>query len=65
MVNFLHLFRSKGIHAVGTILLNRLRGCPLDVKKNLMKNGAMDYRCDSNSGIKIVKWVDKNVVNLA
>ena len=25
----------------------------------------MDYRCDSNSGIMIVKWVDKNVVNRA
>ena len=67
MVNFPHLFKSKEIHAVGKILLNRLRGCPLDVKKHLMKNGrgAMDYRCDSNSGIMIVKWVDKNVVNRA
>ena len=32
-----------------------------------MKNvrSAMDYRCDSNSGIMAVKWVDNSVVNLA
>ena len=64
-LNLLHPFRSKGIHAVGTIRLNRLRCCPLDAKKDLIKNGrcAMDYRCDSNSGIMAVKWVDNSVVN--
>ena len=35
----LHHFRSKGIHAVGTIRLNRLPGCHLDANKDLIKNG--------------------------
>ena len=66
-LDLLQHFRSKGIHAVGTIRLNRLRGCLLDANKDLMKNGrgVMDYRCDSNSGIMAVKWVDDSVVNLA
>ena len=65
-LDLLHHFRSKRIHAVGTIGLNRLRGCPLDANKDLKKNarGAMDYRCDSYSGIMAVKWVDNSVVNL-
>ena len=31
-----------------------------------MKNGrnAMDYRCDSNSRIMAVKWIDNSMVNL-
>ena len=65
-LDLLHSFRSKGIHAVGTNRLNRLRDCPLDANKDLMKNGrgAMDYHSDSNSGIMAVKWVDNSVVNL-
>ena len=67
MLGLLHQFRSKGIYAVGTIRLNRLRGCPLDANKDLIKNvrGAMNYRCDSNSGIMAVKWIDNSMVNLA
>ena len=61
-----HHFRSTGIHAVGTIQLNRSRGCPLDANKNLMKNrrDAMDYHCNRNSGMMAVKRVDSSVVNL-
>ena len=67
MLGLLHQFRSKGIHAVGTIRLNRLRGCPLDANKDLIKNvrGTMNYRSDSNSGIMTVKWIDNSMVNLA
>ena len=55
-LDLLHHFRSKGIHAVGRIRLNHLRGCPLDANKDLMRNsrGAMDCRCDNNSGIMAV-----------
>ena len=65
-LDLLHPLISKGIYAVGTIRLNRLQGCPLDANKDLMKNGrgAMDYRCNSNSGIMAVKLVDNSVVNL-
>ena len=64
-LDLLHHLRSKGIHAVGTIRWNSLQGFPLDANKDLMKNGAMDYNCDRNSGIMAVKWVDNSVVNLA
>ena len=66
-LDLLHHFRSKGIHAVGTVQLNRLQCCPLDENKDLMKNGrdAMDYRCGSSSGIMTVKWFDKSMGNLA
>ena len=66
-MDLLHYFRLKGIHAVATVRLNRLRRCPLDANKDLMKNGrgAMDYFCDSNSGIMAVKCVDNSIVNLA
>ena len=37
-LDLLHHFRSKGIYAVWTIRLNRLRSCPLDTNKDLMKN---------------------------
>ena len=66
-LDLLHHFRSKGIHAVGTVPMKRLQDCPLDANKDLMKNGrgATDYRCDSNWGIMSVKLVDNSVVNLA
>ena len=64
-LDLLHHLRSKGIHAVGTIRWNCLQGLPLDANKDLMKNGAMDYHCDRDSGIIAVKWVDNSVVNLA
>ena len=59
--------RLKGIHAVGTIRLNCLQGCPLDANKDLMKNGrsTIDYCCDRNSGIMAKKWVNYSMVNLA
>ena len=65
-LDLLHHFRSREIQAIGTIRLNRLRGCPLDANKDLMKNGrdAMDCRCDSNSEMMTVKWVDNSVANL-
>ena len=65
-LDLLNPFRSKGIHAVGTTRLKRLRGCPLDASKGLMESGgdAMDYRRDSNSGIMAVKWAVNSAVNL-
>ena len=35
-LDLLHDFISKGIYAVGTIRLNRLRGCSLGANKNLV-----------------------------
>ena len=66
-LDLLHHFRSKGIHAVGTTRLNHLQDCPIDTNKDLMKNGrgTIYYRCDGNSDIMTVKWVDNSVVNIS
>ena len=58
-LDLLHHFKLKGIYSVGTIRLNPFWGCPLAANKELMKNGrgAMDYPCDSNSGMMAVKWL--------
>ena len=65
-LDLLHYLKAEGILAVGTIRANRLQQCPIDTSKDLQKlgRGSMDYRCDANSGIIIVKWVDNSVVQL-
>ena len=57
---------KEGLLAVGTIRSNRFQGCLLLSNKDLQKSarGASDYRVDNNSGIIIVKWLDKSVVQL-
>ena len=66
-LDLLHHFRSKGIHAVGTTRLNHLQDCPIDTNKDLMKNGrgTIYYRCDGNSDIMTVEWVDNSMVNIS
>ena len=48
-LDLLHHFKLKGIHAVGAIWLNRLRGCSLDANKDLKNNGrgTIDYQLGS------------------
>ena len=59
--------KKERLLAVGTIRSNRLQGCLLPSNKDLQKSarGASDYRVDNNSGIIIVKWLDKSVVQLS
>ena len=66
-LDLLHYLKAESLLGVGTIRVNRLQGCPLGASKNLAKKGrgSMDYHCDANSGLIIVKWVDNSVVQLA
>ena len=47
----------------GTIRANRLRGCPLQTKKELKKSGrgSVDFRSDADSGIIVAKWLDNKL----
>ena len=58
--------KNKGILVVDTIRLNRLGGCSVSSNKDLQKTrrGWSDYHTDNNSGIKVVKWVDSNFLQL-
>ena len=44
-LDLLYYLRANGILAVGTIRVNRLKGCPVDANKELQKlgRGTMDY----------------------
>ena len=63
-LDLLHYLKAESLIGVGA---NRLQGCPLGASKSLAKKGrgTMDYHCDANSGLIIVKWVDNSVVQLA
>ena len=63
----LQFLKMKGIHAAGTIRMNRIKCCPLQANKDLEKlgRGALDYRTDSNSGLAVAKWLDNKVVLVA
>lgn len=63
----LQFLKMKGIHAAGTIRMNRIKCCPLQANKDLEKlgRGALDYRTDSNSGLVVAKWLDNKVVLVA
>ena len=60
----LKTLKSRGIFAVGTIMQNRLRGCPLQSDKE-MERGSHDQLVDANSGVTVVKWMDSKSVTLA
>lgn len=66
-LELLILLREKyGIFSMGTIRSNRLRGCPLDSDKELVKRGRGSYDrrvCNSNK-ICVVKWQDNKTVCL-
>ena len=55
--------KTIGILTTATIRADRTRHCPFDEK--VRNRGAIDYRVDANSGIRIIKWVDNNIVHLA
>ena len=56
--------KSKNIFSVGTILQNRLHGCPLASDKELSR-GCHDQFVDANSEVTVVKWMDTKLVILA
>ena len=65
-LDLIHYLKSVGIHAVSTIRQNQLHGCPLISPKNLSKQerGVSWLPCWQNSGIVLVKWLNKSIVYL-
>ena len=63
----LQFLKMKGIHAAGTIRMNRIKCCLLQANKDLEKlgRGALDYRTDSNLGLVVAKWLGNKVVLVA
>ena len=59
--------KKDGIHSVGTLQKNRLRGCVLRSEKDLrrMGRGSFDCRTERDSRISIVRWYDNRVVQLS
>ena len=49
----LQKLKTREIYAVGTIMLNRLRGCPFLSDKE-MEGGSHDQLVDANSGVTVV-----------
>ena len=66
-LNLLLYLKDLGIVSCGTIRANRLRGCPLQTKKELKKSGrgSLDFRSDADSGIIVAKWLDNKPVHIA
>ena len=58
----MHYLKSNGCLAVGTHIGNRNKGCSLMANKNFSKQekGSVDYQVDNNSGLIVVKWLDKD-----
>ena len=68
--NFIELqekLLEKGFHSNGTLQSGRLRGCELLTEKQLSAKGRGSFDCkhDFDSGISIVRWMDKRCVQLS
>lgn len=61
-----YLYEQKGLRSLGTLRSNRLRSCPIDDDKTLIKRGrgSFDYSTNNNDVI-VVKWADNKCVTLA
>lgn len=59
--------QNKGILETGTIQADRIKNCKLKTKQELTKTGrgSLDYKCDTNSDLILVKWLDNSVVHIA
>jgi hypothetical protein len=68
-IPLLKQLKEKGILAVGTIRGNRLRGAAalLKTEKMLKKEGrgSHDWRADQESGVTIIRWLDRSIVQIA
>lgn len=58
--------KARDIFYVGTVRVNRLKGCPLQNEKELKKvgRGAFDEVVDLTSGAVAVRWFDNRTVDL-
>lgn len=61
----LNKLSSIGICATGTIRENRLQNCPLPKKESFKKSSKWSHKFSTSSSILVVKYNDKNTVNVA
>ena len=56
-----------GILTTATIRANRFSVCPLKAEKDWKNegHGSLSFRTDANSGVMLLRWFDKNLVQLA
>jgi hypothetical protein len=57
----------RGIHSIGTIRANRLRGCILKSEAELKREGrgAVDSCFDTKNSIYVVRWYDRRAITLS
>ena len=57
----------RGIHSIGTIRANRLRGCILRSEAELKREGrgAVDSCFDTQNSIYVVRWYDRRAITLS
>lgn len=57
--------QERGIHFVGTVRANRLKGCDLKTEKELRKEGrgSCDSKVEANSNALVVRWYDNKTVD--
>ena len=64
-VGLVECLKQKKIWTVGTIRLNRLKGCKLLTDQEQKKGrGACDFKVDLEHGVIRVKWYDNKPVHL-
>lgn len=58
--------KERSIFYVGTVRMNRLKGCDLKSEKDLKVEGrgSTDYKVELNSGVIAVRWYDNRCVDL-
>lgn len=61
--DLLQRLQQKNVFTVGTIMANRLRGCPVKTDRELQR-GEHDEVVDANSNMVVVKWMDRKAVLL-
>ncbi|XP_072033257.1 piggyBac transposable element-derived protein 3-like [Amphiura filiformis] len=59
--------KAKGIHSLGVVKANRLKGCELKSDKDLKKEGrgAMESKVTAEGDICVTRWQDNGTVTMA
>ncbi|XP_071116851.1 piggyBac transposable element-derived protein 3-like [Haliotis cracherodii] len=66
MTDLVDQLNKRGILYVGTVRMNRLKGCKLKDQKTLKKEGrgSMDSKVEFNTGVIALRWYDNRTVDL-
>ena len=58
--------KDMGILTTATVRKDRIGKCPFESTVQMTKSGrgSLDYRVDSNTGLRVVKWLDNGEVHM-